>query len=461
MSWILPRCFVAATFLVAALWTARATAQTQQWKTPGNPLKVDFTIRAPNRKLVLTDNGTAYSLPASLLLIGKLPIKIEAHLGEAGKFSVVGKSPKAVVEIQNVRSDGATGTAECQVKCPPPLDPLDAIGQARGRCTELVRAGMKAAQQDAKDKSEADKRAYIMAEGGDKDISYNGKPKEVEDEFLRCRAAAEVKGELVAKAEEMLGKKAALGVLKATEKADLRKRSGTQLISQLRLLLTIEILEEYLKACNLYVEPTAVEARAAPTEQLDKLMNLIKGVYLVRTGEADKLCENPRRDADPKAPGPGLRDKDRKLLGILSNSEKFLLRQAFDVELECHFYPTPDARDPNAEWFNAQRVACRPSGVSAVTVRGKLDPAAHDRIDWWILDGYDESRVSLSRDVPKNAAFAIDLPLGNEKVTAIRVIATGEAASEYSFELRPQGRSGSQRIEVHESAPAARAKFPF
>jgi hypothetical protein len=144
----------------------------------------------------------------------------------------------------------------------------------------------------------------------------------------------------------------------------------------------------------------------------------------------------------------------------LTPAEQSQLRAAISVTLLCRFYPAADPRDPDSQWFNGQRVACRAKGVASIRLEGRLDPAGRDRVDWWLLEGYDPQTVRL--DYEKNPAFRVEPPYLVEGGARVRVVALGDKPVDYALELRPvKTSSGKLNVVIHESPSPSDRTFPY
>jgi hypothetical protein len=152
-------------------------------------------------------------------------------------------------------------------------------------------------------------------------------------------------------------------------------------------------------------------------------------------------------------------EKTRRMVQALGVGDLRRLHDALSVELRCLFHPATDPDDANAQWFNGQRVACQAKNVASIRLEGKLEAAGDDRVDWWILDEFDEAQVLL--DVKEAPGFRVDPPFRDKRAVCLRVVATGEGPVNYALEFRPRRKRTGVAVVIHESPPERDTGFPY
>jgi hypothetical protein len=149
----------------------------------------------------------------------------------------------------------------------------------------------------------------------------------------------------------------------------------------------------------------------------------------------------------------------RKMAQALGQADLKKLHESLAVALRCRFFPEAHPKDPNAQWFGAQRVSCQAKGVASITVHGRLDPERDDRVDWWTLDDYDDARVFFrAEEAPE---FHVDPPFRDRQQVRLRVVATGDEPATYTLTFRPRKKRDGLSVVIHESPASADAAFPY
>jgi hypothetical protein len=218
----------------------------------------------------------------------------------------------------------------------------------------------------------------------------------------------------------------------AQDRAALDEMNSRALVEAYQEQAKFDIIDEYLRGLELGVETHRMNYRT-------RLPVRLEAAYQVLTAKGGRGT----------SVGAGL-----------TPTEQSRLRSALTVNLVCRFYLAADPQDPNAQWFNGQRTACRAKGVASIRLEGSLDPGKNDRVDWWLLDGYDPQTVHL--EYPRNAGFYVDSPFVVEGGARLRVVAAGDKAVDYSVELRPvPASSGKLNVVIHESPAPVGRKFPY
>src|SRR5690606_33005483 len=115
-----------------------------------------------------------------------------------------------------------------------------------------------------------------------------------------------------------------------------------------RKVLQTEIAEEHLARCGLDFDRSTRNAA-------EKVIPTFLALYGMMSGETLSNPEQARAAKEAMTGGTGA-----------------VIREALNVDLRLRIYSETDSDDPNAQWFNAQRVACRATGVRTIRVEGTL-----------------------------------------------------------------------------------------
>ena len=421
--------------LALAASTAAFGQAGPSWRIPGQVQKIDFGPQSTERRVVFLDDGLAWEVKCQFFMVKHAQVSIQADLPEQGQFKIEQSNPDAQVELKNVqvREKHASADVVAKLSILSPEDVKNRVDQAVAKLREPV---------EKKLKPEADKLSKQQLrkwfEERELPLPRAEKKEQEENELRKAYLKARVLEEIVPDAHQALSEFAERRPVWVTaqDRAAWKRLEGRELLDLYRDLVGHEIIDDYLKRTGMSVEVTRANFR-------NKLSSRCNAVYCILSGKV----ASGRPDA-------------AAAVRALATSEVDKLRAALSVDLLCHFYPAVDPQDPNAQWFNGQRVACRAKGVASIRLVGKLDPAQHDRVDWWILEGYHPQTIML--ETARSPDFRIDPPYTNEQGARLRVVATGDKPVDYWIELRPAGQTGSGlKVVVHETPPSAERKFPF
>jgi hypothetical protein len=408
---------------------------TNRWKPPPNPLELDFTVPSPARRTTLSEDGFALEIAADFMMVKHAELLIEARLPEKGKFVVVQENAQALVDVSEQIVKGNTGLARLATRLPA-YSLREAVKDAQAVAMKIGDPALeKKFLEEAQTMSAADLRSALQREG----LADVPEGKNAEARLRAAYARQQALKQLLPKYREKLLELAKRRPDWVTDKDKARweRNLDRAVFDDYQTLLELEQMDQYLKRCGLESETNAQNVKAKLMGRMEAVHLLISGTF----GEAPSVSASGAMKA-------------------LTGQEVKAIRNALEVQLRCRFVPETDPADPNAQWFNGQRVACRAHGVASIQLVGKLDPGAHDRVDWWILDGYDSAAVVM--DPGKSAAYRVDPPYPVPGGAALRVAATGDEPAPYTIEFRPAARvKGELRVMVHESPGAAKPKFPY
>lgn len=419
-----------ATLMMALLLpTTLVRAQTgAPFQVPSETQKVDFSLKNKDRRIVFLDDGEAVEVPLLFSIIKHKQINIVADLPEQGRFDVQLAS-KARVEIKDVITEGGKGTAVVVAKFSP-VSMEDIETEALKVIDKLAPAkALENARQEADKKKDVEIRAFLNTQNL-RDPTNMG---EARDMYARVRAF-EGKSDLLRDKLNEVAKRRPRWFDK-DEKAAIAAAKHVELFTWYLEVLETEKADAALTELGLDFDRSTKGAAK-------NIRPMLQGAYLVATGKA----------ADDK-------DAARKVSEVLTGGPVAQLRDALTVSLKCRLYAPSSVQDGNSVWYAGQRVSSRARDAATIRVQGRLDPGKGDRVDWWILLRYDQNSVVL--DTSKQAGVQFDPPLVEEQGARLRVWATGDAAVDYWFELRPTDRSGQLKLIVHESPPSSDAKFPY
>ncbi|HEV3005532.1 MAG TPA: hypothetical protein VGX78_13795 [Pirellulales bacterium] len=405
-------------------------------------VKVDFRHSSRELRVVFDDEGMYLQAPFKVFLAGLPHVAIEADLTEPGRFEAELLKPSDLVEVRDARIEpdsavarySAVGRQRAMADVVAKIQLLDqpeAERLAEAKSEKLVEEVREHVKQHAGRTREGDMRFYLAERRG----SAPDDLKELKKTYLRVRTSDETQAELAGKIQELAERRPDWYL------EEVEKRTFNADVDTLRLvyrdLLFPRIAEEYLQ--SLTFKPI-VEADDF-ADYVARVKKRLDGVYLVLSGQS--------RD-------PQLAAKAEDLLGV---GDSRRLRKAYFAEGVCRFFPETDPHDPNAQWFDGERIATRATGIASIRVEGRLDPRRHDRVDWWILERYDPTQVHL--DWPRDAGFRVDPPYPSQHGARLRVVAAGELPVDYHFELRPADKHGGLKVVVYESPAKFGATFPY
>jgi hypothetical protein len=423
--WLLSICGVAA---VTATADVAPGQEKVPWNVPSRSFRLDFASKYPKPQVAFLDEGRALEIPVDFLIVKHERVTVEASLPEPGQFDVEQTNPRAPVEIVRIGPRKVDVVAKVSA-----LSATDATNRAREEFRQMGEAIRKELRPQAKELSEAQLRDFVQKHGG----RVPGKGQGIEplrQAYVDVRTTEELGSKIRRWLEALAAEKpkwvsdADRGAWKTAEPA--------ALFDDYAHLLPYQILDEYLHRVGLRFESNVTRFQA-------ELESRARAVYLVLTGNAGWYTGDP--------------DDALKALDV---NDRENLRATLTVNLRCRFFPEVDPKDPNAQWYNAQRLAARAQGVRSIRVEGKLDPAAHDRVDWWFVEQYNPEVIAFN--VKKGSGFRVEPPYACEGGTRLRVVATGKGQADYTFEFRASASSSAdQEIVVYESPSLPGAKFPF
>jgi hypothetical protein len=296
-------------------------------------------------------------------------------------------------------------------------------------CFKLLEPGINEAHERAKSLTKADFESYLQKRV--KKLPED--PSQLLEEYCRAwaveNAVQPVKDHLRALAKERPN------WLSESDVDRLQSASGQTLLSRCHQLIAFDLADKCLRSCG-------VELNAANSNYRTELEPKVNAVYLIMSGKARET------------PNAG-----RLIATALSRKDQANLHRNFNIRLSCRFRPNVDPRDGNAQWFDAQRVAARASGALVIRVEGSLNPAKGDCCDWWLLDRYSEATVQL--ELPRDKGLRIE-KYPAEGLLRLRVVALGESAVDYAFQLQAtKGSSSGATLIVCESPDSPIPEFPF
>lgn len=419
-----------------------------KWQVPGRLITPDFSAENPARRVRFLDDGLALEVSLDFVMIKHKQINIVAELPEDGQFKVVQANPHALVELKSLPVQGGRGRAELVAKVTA-LSPSDVTAQARKIVEKSWDPVQRKQQAEARGKSRLQLYHYVENALGREALGElltlgvlnvpeknraKVREKIIFDQYVFDRTLRELVPEIRDGLNDLARRKP--GWVPQTEQTRWKTAPGRELLDTYTELLECEVMDAHLSQCGLGLDTGVINFKT-------RTANWFDAVYVVTSGKAED---------DPAAA--------RRILKTLIPKDVQRLRDALSVHLRCRFYPEVDPQDPNAQWLGAQRLACLATGASSIRVEGRLDPARHDRVDWWIVEGYSPAKVNFH--VEKKAGFRVDPPFIYEGGARLRVVATGEGPVDYAMEFRP-ARTPRSDVEVliYESPAVAGTKFPF
>jgi hypothetical protein len=215
------------------------------------------------------------------------------------------------------------------------------------------------------------------------------------------------------------------------EKESWKAMKPGELLAYYRRILQTEIAEEHLSRCGLDYDRSTRDAA-------EKVIPMFLALHFLMTDQA------PGTDEEKKAVKEGM------------TGGSGVLWKALTADLRLRIYSETDSSDPNSQWFNAQRIASRATGVGSIRVEGSLDPAKGDRADWWTIDRWEPGSIQYTTSTDGGVLF--DPPLVVDGAAHLRI--RSEKAARYWFEMRAE-RGGDLKVVVHESHIPAESKFPY
>jgi hypothetical protein len=306
----------------------------------------------------------------------------------------------------------------------------DLTAQARQSAMDALSAELQQAREEAKDKDKPALKSYLARRGVD---SSGDEIEKLRERFIPERAIELGAGAMRAKLGELADRRP--GWILDTERLAWKQGTGRQLFDEYRRLLELELGEEYLESLGFTIDAGKRTGMALIDAKLT-------GVFALLNADKSKT--------------------DSQVLGAgrtLSQEEIDRLFAAMTVRLSGRLLCSSDAADENSQWYNAQRVACQARGAASIRIEGSLDPKNHDAADWWLLEGYDATRVVMSE--PQNSKIVVEQFL-SEKPARLRVFTAGGGPVSYVIDFKVKNPGTAQReLVIHEYAPAKEFKFPF
>lgn len=389
-------------WLAIAAWCVGATADAQvepsvsKWEAPGTLITLDFGPESSQRRVRFLDDGLAWEVSLDFLMVKHKRINLVADLPEAGEFKVVQSNPQALVDVKNVRVEGSQGRAELVARFDS-MSPSDVATQARKTVGAFWDPVEKKAQAEASNTGMAEMYRHLEEELGrdalnellvfrtlkvPKERKQEAREKIVLEKYVFYQTLKQVVPDFRSGLNELAKRKP--GWVTENEQFRWKTSKGPELRDTYLELLECEIMDAHLKRCGMGFD-------TGSTNFKNKIQGWFEAVYVATSGKVGE---------DPTAA--------RRVFKAMTPRDIQRLRELLSVRLRCRLYPQVDPRDPNAQWFNAQRIACRARGVSVIRVEGKLDPARNDRVDWWIVEDFSPTTVSFHVD--KKAGFRVDPP---------------------------------------------------
>jgi hypothetical protein len=357
-------------------------------------------------------------------------VTIEAKLPEPGQFEVEQTNPVSVVEVRTLSGSDRSGRAEFVLKVKPlTLKALQKSAEQIAR--KALEEPRKAAREEADGKKPPALKEYLLAHR----ISPPDGPDRLREMYVDVRSAELGTEELQAEWDRLREKRKSW-VSQADEKA-WETASTQERMKAYGALLTSDLADEHLRAFGLEITTTR-------STFANVLATKVAGIHQLLTGSGGDSDEG------------GSSTRSSPLLP----TEITRLGKSLTVTATCRFIPAVNPEDPNARWFNAQRVTCLARHVAVIRVEGQLNPGQGDRVDWWILQDFDAVAVAMT--FPDEPAIHHQLFSDLPGPARLRIAAADDAAVTYAFELRPRapGPAG-QRVVVHESPSMVDIEFPY
>jgi hypothetical protein len=372
-------------------------------------------------------DGAGYEA-AYAFLMRRPRITATVAVSQVGPVELKQINEKALVALREVQRSGDRVDYEITTKVS--LRREDLADQARKAAMEALSAELQEAREEAKSKDKAALKSYLARRGLD---SGGDDVEKLRDRFVPERAIELGAGAMQKKLGELADRRPAW--ILDSERLAWKQGTGRQLFDEYRRLLELELGEDRLKELGFTID-------AGKRTGMALIESKLNGVFALLAADKSKT--------DSQVLGAGR---------VLSPEELDSLFAAMTVRLACRLHCASDPADENSQWYNAQRVACQVRGAASIRIEGSLDPKNHDASDWWILDGFDPTRVLMSE--PQNPKIIVEKFLG-EKPARLRVFTPGKEVVPYVITLSVKNPGTAQReLVVHEYAPAAEIKFPF
>ena len=421
--------------LVAWTLAGCAVAQsTTRWNAPDELQTLDFRSESAKRKVRLTEDGLGYEIPLEFMMVGHERVRIEAELGEPGEFRIEQANPRALVDVKNVRVEQGRGMAEVEARVTA-MSRGDATARARDAVAKIWDPVESKLAPQLAGTSPEQIRSYLAERNVDISLEQGREVPEAKlrDIYLQERTLERVFPDFRRALAELIKRRPAW--VATSDRLRWERTEDRTLLDAYHKLMEYEVKDEHLGRLGLSFDSNIAEFETRLDDRFD-------AVWLAMSGKVGEDQEQTRR-----------------MVQALGVGDLRRLYDALSVELRCRFHPATDPNDPNAQWFHGQRVACQAKHVASIRVEGRLDAAKHDRVDWWILEDFDEAQVLL--DVQEAAGFRVDPPFRDKRTVCLRVVATGEGPVSYALDLRPRRKKSGLAVVIHESPAAGDTGFPY
>jgi len=414
------------------LWPTSVASAQSRWPVPPETVAIDLSASGKQVHVVFDGDGLAYEAAVDFLLIGSTKVVLDITLPEPGRLDVRSTLPESQCEVHNVSVTANKGRAEI-VSLVPSMSRTQARQLAEQRVDEIIAQVEQPFHEGAKGISAPQLAAFLRERG----VTL---PKENDPmqrnaliaAYARVKAAPAVLEELRKQCAALADAHPAW--VGAETRAGWKKAERTALTTTLRKLVQMQLMADYLTRHGIpYQDSENLIEETAP---------LVDAVARITSGAIGSNAAQWREVRGRLGPA-----------GIES------VRRAVSVQLSIRLIPPVDVQDANSQWYLGQRVACRARDVSVIRVEGTLDPANNDAADWWILERYDAGEVNFRP--ARGNGFQIDRLFQTPQGTLLRVRATGSAAANYWFELRPVNQRGRLQVTIHESPNDDRSEFPY
>jgi hypothetical protein len=399
---------------------------------PPDPIKLPIpagaegyeSVKVEKPKRTTNEKGQLWEAALSFKLIGGDSVTLEWTLAEPGHVDIEPSRP-AQVEVKDLRIEDGVVRATIARKVPP-MSREDLFRRRDDRLDELVGAGVvdKIFKDSEKTKPD-DMRGPLIRIGLD--------PGDEDRELLR-RAFARLKA-FEGKADLLrrkLNEVAAANPrwFSPQERKSWETMKPLELYAYYFKILQTECAKEHLENCGLVFDSNTRDVA-------EKVVPVFAALHAWMSGETSDAAK-AAKDA---------------VTGAWASK----MFEALTVDLRLTIRSETDDTDPNALWFNAQRVACRATSVGSIRVEGTLDPDKGDSVDWWIIDRWEPGSIEFSTSNSDGVRF--EAPEVVEGAARLKVVA-GEKAARYWFEMRSV-KGGELKVVVHESFIPAESKFPY
>ncbi len=422
------------------LWLAPANhilAQEEvKWEVAKEIYTLDFANPATAARPTFLPEGFAYEVPLNFVMFKRAKVTIQAKFPEAGRFDVAQTNPAARVEVKQI----STAAQEAKFEVTLRIEPLsfedvkrrgaDVALKALDEFRQKVREEI--ANEEKKDKRDKQYRESYLRKNK---VRVPEQEPAIHDLYEKVRTAELGVALIRTRLKELADKRPEW--FSAEDQVPWANTPGWDLLSTYADLLAFDLADEHLKRWGLTYEPTR---RTYTSLIRTKLI----GLHAAVTGNA----------------GGGKDSEVGKAVRALGPKDLEKIRNWLTVTTACRFYPTTDPDDPNSQWFNAQRVMCQARGIATIRVEGQLDPAHHDRSDWWTLVEFDPATAAI--DLPQDPGLRCELFPQEQNRQHLRIGARGDGPVTYSFRIRPRvAPPGGRPVVVHESPSLVGVKFPF